>query len=67
MKPCTAQTGAWRHPTDYTPPRGQMILILTEFGVLTKGLWHETDAAWMPLPKLDDDLQERLRREGRLR
>ena len=48
----TAPPGEWRHPDDYPPPRGKIILILSRYGVAVKGKWMDDDAAWMPLPKV---------------
>jgi len=67
MKYLASQPGAWRHPVDFPPPRGQMILILTTYGVVAKGKWDDSDAAWMPLPKVEAEMKERLRKEGRLK
>lgn len=67
MKACTAPPGDWRHPEDYPPPRGQMMFILTRYGVAVKGVWNDDDAAWMPLPEVREGMKERLRGEGRLR
>lgn len=57
----------WRHPADCPPPRGKVVLLLTQYGVVTKGKWHDTDAAWMPLPKIPAELKARLRKDGRLK
>lgn len=57
----------WRHPDDYPPPRGKIILILSRYGVAVKGKWMDDDAAWMPLPKIEAGLKKRLQDEGRLR
>ena len=63
----TAPPGEWRHPDDYPPPRGKIILILSRYGVATKGKWDDSDAAWMPLPKIEPSLKKRLQDEGRLK
>jgi len=57
----------WRHPDDYPPPRGRIILILSRYGVAVKGKWADEDAAWMPLPKIEPSLKKRLQDEGRLK
>ena len=59
--------GDWRHPVDDKPPLGQMMFILTRYGVAVKGVWNDDDAAWMPLPQLKDEMRDRLRQEGRLK
>ena len=64
----TAAHGAkWLHPDDHKPPKGSNIWMLTEYGRSVEGNWQCGMAAWMPKPKLDDELEERLRREGRLK
>lgn len=63
----TAPPGEWRHPDDYPPPRGKIILILSRYGVVVKGKWMGDDAAWMPLPKIEAGLKKRLQDEGRLK
>lgn len=67
MRYTAAQQGKWLHPEDHMPPRGSKILMLNEGGTLALGAWGEGMAVWMPLPKLDDEMKERLRREGRLK
>lgn len=67
MKYLASQPGEWLHPDDHEPPKGSKILMLNQGGTLAIGIWDGSMAAWMPLPKLDKNLKERLRNEGRLR
>ena len=48
----------WKLPSQFPPPRGEKILILTMFGVLTLGHWSDLDSvAWAPLPKMTDEVK----------
>lgn len=59
----------FRHPADDPPPKGVSLLMINESGVLIKGPWPADDrmACWQPLPKMSEELKERLYREGRLK
>ncbi|SEO79346.1 hypothetical protein [Nitrosovibrio sp. Nv6] len=67
MKYHAAAPSGWQHPDDNPPPKGSKILMLNEGGTLAIGIWQNGMAAWMPLPKLDPELKERLRGEGKLK
>ena len=57
----------WRHPKDEPPPKGVKLLILSPYGIAQTGDWYEGAAAWMPLPRIKNDLKERLFADGLLR
>lgn len=51
----------WKLPSEYPAPRGEKIIILTMFGVLTLGHWNDMDCvAWAPLPKMTEDVKQAL-------
>ena len=51
----SAKPGAvyWRDSTQYPPPVGRKLLLLTDGGVAVIGLWNKDGGfqAWSPLPK----------------
>lgn len=44
-------------------PKGRLVLLLTRYGVLTKGVYDGSDSylAWAPLPKIPEWLREQFR------
>lgn len=59
--------GEWLHPDDHEPPKGTSIRMLTKYGRDITGTWCPGMAAWMPHPKLTEEMEKRLWAEGRLK
>lgn len=56
----------WKHPADEAPPLGTKLLILTRGAVCVIGLWDPEHGAvlWAPLPKISQEMRDRLAAEG---
>lgn len=40
----------WLEPSEYPPPRGTKLLVLTAGGIATVGHWASDCIGWLPLP-----------------
>jgi hypothetical protein len=60
MKDYLAGETVWRLPEDYPPPLGVKMLLLNGGGVCVMGTWGDWAVAWSPLPKIPDNIKQRL-------
>lgn len=67
MKVLAEHSPTWRHPDDDPPPHGTKLMMISPWGIAQTGDWYAGAACWMPLPKLPQELQDRLKKEGRLK
>ena len=57
----TAPRAEWLCPTQYTPPRGIKLQVLTWGGIGTEGHWdHKLYAAWSPMPDTPPHIKHRM-------
>lgn len=68
MLPETAWASEWLDPRETAPPINKKILLLTDHGVACLGHWYSPGfIAWSPLPKIPEQLKERLECSLRLK
>lgn len=59
----TAPTSHLLDADEHPPPRGTTLLVLSKYGVLTKGQFtYGFHVAWAPLPKVPNSVKEKLNR-----
>jgi hypothetical protein len=66
MKDYLAGEAVWRLPEDHPPPLGVKMLLLNSGGVCVMGTWADWAVAWAPLPRIPDNIKQRLIRHGHL-
>lgn len=55
----------WKHPHDFPPPHGtKLLLYMFPYGITVIGEWQNSGATlWAPLPKVSEEMKERLNSE----
>jgi hypothetical protein len=55
----------WRHPADHPPPKGtKLLLYFYPHGITVIGEWQHSGAAlWAPMPRVGQDMKDRLEAE----
>jgi hypothetical protein len=61
IRACKEPRAEWLCPTEYPPPRGIKLQVLTWGGIGTEGHWDQTlYAAWSPMPDTPQHIKHRM-------